>query len=57
MTTSTYLTASGETRTTCGQHRTLGYALAGTWVCRGCGAPEAHHESTDETVARKRSAA
>ena len=49
-----YTTAAGETRTTCGQHRTLGYAvdfLVG-WKCRGCGASQAIHETTDETVAR-----
>lgn len=41
--------------TTCGQHRTLGYALVdGRWVCRGCGLPEHQHETADQTVARLR---
>jgi len=47
-----YTTAAGETRTTCGRHRTLGYDYVEDWVCRGCGAPQAIHETTDETLAR-----
>ena len=43
--------------TTCGQHRTLGYAfVAGLMVCRGCKLPADHHESTDETMARRATA-
>lgn len=44
-------------KTTCGQHRTLGYAfVAGLMVCRGCKLPASAHESTDETLARKATA-
>ena len=45
-------------KTTCGKHRTLGYAFkAGISVCRGCGLPADHHETFDETLARKQSEA
>ncbi|UQS95145.1 rubrerythrin [Pseudanabaena phage Pam4] len=55
-----YTTAAGESRTTCGEHRTLGYAYAGlaaVLACRGCGRPASQHETTDETVARRRAEA
>lgn len=52
-TTATYTTEAGETRTTCGQHRTVGYAHQdGAWVCRGCGQAMDLHETTADTVAR-----
>jgi hypothetical protein len=52
-------TTSIRPKTTCGQHRTLGYAFGHSggvpvMLCRGCGESEARHETTDETVARKR---
>lgn len=41
-------------KTTCGQHRTLGYALhSGGMKCRGCGEDAARHETFEETIARK----
>ncbi len=44
-------------KTSCGQHRTLGYYFqAGLMVCRGCDLPASYHESTDETMARKATA-
>lgn len=49
-----YIAADGTERTTCGQHRILGYAFAADgMVCRGCGERADRHESNDETVARK----
>jgi hypothetical protein len=42
------------TKTTCGQHRTLGYYFAtGAQLCRGCNLPAERHETAAETVARK----
>lgn len=49
-----YTTPTGETRVTCGGHRTLGlYFHEGRSLCRCCHLPAEQHESTDETVARK----
>lgn len=55
MFTTLYTLADGSMRTTCGQHRILGYAAAGcnSLVCRGCGESDYLHEATAETVARK----
>ena len=44
-------------KTTCGKHRTDGYALnwkggVSTLTCRGCGLPESQHETMRETVER-----
>lgn len=45
-------------KTSCGQHRTVGYAfVAGLMVCRGCGLHASEHESIDETQARVATAA
>lgn len=55
----TYELPNGETRTTCGAFRTVGFYISGhlfgvpVWACRDCGAVMAWHESSDETVARK----
>lgn len=51
----TYPMPDGSLRTTCGQHRTLGYAVAGCnlFVCRGCGGTQSFHETAAETIARK----
>lgn len=56
-----YTTEAGETLTTCGAHRTLGFYVSGTgidgepvWACRDCGSVKEWHETTDETVARRR---
>lgn len=43
---------------TCGQHRTLGYAFVnGQSVCRGCKMPERDHETSAETVTRRKAEA
>jgi hypothetical protein len=44
-------------KSTCGQHRTLGYAWTwssgrSTLTCRGCGAPDSVHETLREAVER-----
>lgn len=44
-------------KTTCNQHRTLGYAYTwasgkSTLACRGCGLPASSHESLHEAVER-----
>lgn len=41
-------------KTTCPDHRRLGYHLSGgKYICKGCGLPEAQHETAAETVKRK----
>lgn len=42
------------TKTTCRSHRISGYTIVdGVYVCRGCGKPEAEHETNAETIARR----
>lgn len=52
----TVMFAVPQTRKTdCQRHRIDGYALqGGVWACRACGEPESRHETTDETVARRK---
>lgn len=49
-------------KTTCNQHRVLGYAYrpstlgsAPDWVCRGCGLSQDLHETLAETYERNQS--
>lgn len=56
-----YTLANGSVRTTCGEHRRLGFAYAETTagglglVCRsnGCSDGPSLHESSDETLERR----
>lgn len=59
-----YMAADGTWRTTCPDHRTLGYYIAGhkpngvpVWACKGCGQTPLRHETPDETVARRKAEA
>jgi hypothetical protein len=42
------------TKTTCTDHRTLGYYYTGSsWLCRGCFGHANEHETNEETMARR----
>lgn len=56
-----YRTPAGAARVTCGAHRTDGVEYTyvggvGAWRCRGCGQRDSLHETTEETVARRKAA-
>lgn len=42
-----------DAKTTCGQHRVVGYYLRQVWLCKACGLPQDQHETISETLARK----